>query len=76
MKKHLFDVKNRLLKNIIPVYLLAGFVTIYFGLCLILVYSNIVRTYETLLTYDLCIRNTDLRFHLVSCYKKHFSGLK
>ena len=41
MKKHFID------KN------LAGFVTFYFALCLILVYSNIVRTYETLLTYDL-----------------------
>ena len=35
-------------------------------------YSNIVKTYEVLLTYDLRIRNTDPRFHLVSCYKKHF----
>ena len=25
-----------------------------------------------LLTYNLHIRNTDPRFHLVSCYKKHF----
>ena len=25
-----------------------------------------------LLTYNLRIRNTDPRFHLVSCYKKHF----
>ena len=41
MKKHFID------KN------LAGFVAFYFALCLILVYSNIVRTYETLLTYDL-----------------------
>ena len=32
---------------------LAGFVTFYFALCIILVYSNIVRTYEMLLTYDL-----------------------
>ena len=29
-----------------------------------------------LLTYNLRIRNTDPRFHLVSCYKKHFLGLK
>ena len=28
--------------------------------------------YEMLLTYDLRIRNSDPRFHLVSCYKKHF----
>ena len=51
---------------------LAGFVTFYFALCLILVYSNIVRTYEMLLTYNLHIRNTDPCFHLVSCYGKHF----
>ena len=51
---------------------LADFVTFYFALCLILVYSNIVRTYETLLTYDLRMRNTDPRFHLVSSYEKHF----
>ena len=36
----------------------------------------IVRTYEMLLTYNLRIRNTDPRFHLVMCYKKHFLGLK
>ena len=60
MKKHIVN------KN------LAGFVTFYFVLCLILVYSNIVKTYETLLTYyDLCVRNTDPHFHLVSSYKKH-----
>ena len=59
MKKH-FD------KN------LADFVAFYFALCLISVYSNIVRTYETLLTYDLRIRNTDPCFHLVSSYKKYF----
>ena len=51
---------------------LAGLVTFYFALCLRLVHSNIVRTYERLLTYDHCIRNTDPRSHLVSCYKKHF----
>ena len=51
---------------------LAGFFTFYFALCFILVYSNIVKTYETLLTYDLHIRNTDPRFHLVSFKKKHF----
>ena len=39
---------------------LAGFVTFYFALCFISVYSNIVKTYETLLIYDLHIRNTDL----------------
>ena len=55
---------------------LAAFVTFHFALCLKLVYSNIVRTYETLLTYDLYIRNTDPRFNLVSYYKKHFLGLK
>ena len=38
-----------------------------------LVYSDIVMTYETLLTYDVRIRNTtDPRFHLVLCYRKHF----
>ena len=52
MKKHFIGVKN-----------LENFVTFYFSLCLILVYSNIVRTYETLLTYELRIRNTDPRFH-------------
>ena len=41
---------------------LAGFVAFYFALCLILVYSNIVKRCETLLTYDLCIRHTDPRF--------------
>ena len=49
---------------------LADLVTFYFALkslCLILVHSNIVKTYETLLTYDLYIRNTDPRFHLVLC---------
>ena len=51
---------------------LAGFVTFYFALCLILVYSNIVKTYEMLLTYNIHIRNTDPCFHLVSCYEKHF----
>ena len=51
---------------------LAGFVTFYFALCVILAYSNIVRTYEMLLTYDLHIENTDPCFHLVSCYEKHF----
>ena len=60
MKKHFFN------KN------LAGFFTFYFVLCLILVYSNIVKTHEILLTYDLRVRNTDPRFHLVSCYEKHF----
>ena len=30
------------------------------------------KTYETLLTYDLRIRNTDPSFQLVSCYEKHF----
>ena len=35
-------------------------------------YSNIVRIYETLSTYDLDMRNTETRFDLVSCYKKHF----
>ena len=39
-------------------------------------YSNNVTTYEMLLIYDLRIRNTDLCFHLVSCYKKRFLGLK
>ena len=48
---------------------------ILFGLVsYLLVNSNIVKTYETLLTYDFLIRNTDPRFHLVSCYKKHFWG--
>ena len=60
MKKHYIEAKN-----------FTGFVTL-FALCLILVYSNIVRTYETLLTYDLRIRNTDPCFHLFLCYKKHF----
>ena len=43
-------------------------------LCLVSYISvlNIVKTYETLLTYDLRIKNTDPHFHLVSCYKKHF----
>ena len=56
MKKHFIEAKT-----------FGGFVTFY---CL--VKSNIVRTYEMLLTYNLRIRNTDPRFHLVSCYKKHF----
>ena len=43
-------------------------------ICFVL--PNIVRTYEMLLTYNLRIRNTDPRFHLVLCYKKHFLGLK
>ena len=47
MKKHLIR------KN------LAGFVTFYFALCLILVYSNIIKIYERLLAYDLLIRNAD-----------------
>ena len=51
MKKHVIN------KN------LAGFVTFHCALCLTLVYSNIVKTYETLLTYDLHIRNTDPHFH-------------
>ena len=51
---------------------LAGFVTFYFALCLILMYINIVRTYETLLTQDLRIRNTEPPFDLASCNKKHF----
>ena len=50
---------------------LAGFVTFYFAL-FCLACSNIVRTYEMLLTYDLHIRNTDPCFHFVSCYEKHF----
>ena len=29
-----------------------------------------------LLSYNLRIRNTDPRLHIVSCYKKHFLGLK
>ena len=45
---------------------LAGFVSFYFALCLILVYSNIVKTYEMLLNCELRIRNTDPHFHLVS----------
>ena len=64
MKKHFIEAKT-----------FTGFVTFSFALCLISVYSNIVRTYEILLTYDLRIRNTDPCFHLVSCYKKHFLGL-
>ena len=51
---------------------LADFVTFYFALCLILVYSKIVKACEMLLTNNLHIRNTDPCFHLVSCYKKHF----
>ena len=51
---------------------LAGFVTFYFASCPILVYSNNVKTYETLLTYNLRLRNTDPRVRLVSCHKKHF----
>ena len=65
MKKHFIEAKN-----------FYWFCHILFALCLILVYSNIVRTYETLLTYDLRIRNTDPCFHLVLCYKKQFLGLK
>ena len=71
------EVKCYLKKLVEPILLLvfnnifAGFVTFYFALCLILAYSNIVRTYEMLLTYDLHMRNTDPCFHLVSCYKKH-----
>ena len=61
MKKHFTD------KN------LAGFVTFYFALYLILVHSNIARTYETLWnTINLHIRNTDPRFHSASWYKIHF----
>ena len=51
---------------------LAGFVTFHFALCLTLASSNIVKTYESLLTYDLRIKGTDPRFHLVLCYKIHF----
>ena len=47
------NMKKRFINNN-----LAGFVTFYFALCLRLVYSNIVKTYETLLTYDVRIRNT------------------
>ena len=61
IKKHFIEVKN-----------LAGFITFYCALCPILVCSGIVRTYETLLTYDLGIRNTGPRLQLVSCYIKHF----
>ena len=55
MKKHFIN------KN------LAGFVTFYFALCYILVYSNIVKTYQSLLTYD-------FRLTLVSTesQEKHF----
>ena len=45
---------------------LAGFVTCYFALCLTLVHLNTVKTYKRLR-----VRNTDPRFHLVSCDKKH-----
>ena len=37
--------------------------------CVLLVYSNTERTYET---YNLRIRNTDARLHLVSCYNKPY----
>ena len=40
--------------------------------CVLLVNSNIERTYEMLLTCNRRIRNTDPRFHLVSCSKKYF----
>ena len=65
MKKHFIEVKNNLLES-----------TSRISLCLMLAYSNIARTYETLLTYDLRIRNTDLCFHLVSCHQKYFLSLK
>ena len=53
---------------------LPGFVTFYFALCLRLVYSNIVRTHEAILTYDLYIRNTGPRFHLDLGYTDTFSS--
>ena len=65
MKKHFIEVKHHLLKSI------NLNITI-----IILMYSNFARTYETLLTYDLRIRNTDPCFQSVSCYKKQFLGLK
>ena len=39
-------------------------------------YSNIVRTYETLLTYDLRIGNTDPRFHFVmrNIFRSHLKN--
>ena len=46
---------------------LAGFAS-----CIILVYLNVVRTNETLLTYDLRIRKAGPHFHFVLYYKKHF----
>ena len=58
MKKYFIAVSN-----------LAGFVTFHFALYLILAYSVIVRTCETILTHDLRVRNTGPRFHLVSCYR-------
>ena len=41
---------------------LAGFVAFYFALCLISMYSNTVRTYETL-------------FNLQPSYKKHWPSI-
>ena len=59
----ILDLKDHFSASLIKK--LADFVTLYFALCLILMHSNIVKTYETLLTYDLCIRNTDPHFHLL-----------
>ena len=60
MKKHFIEAKN-----------FGCFVTFYLP-CVI----KHVRTYEMLLINNLRINNTDSRFHLVSCYKKHIVGLK
>ena len=51
MKKHFTKAKN-----------FGGLVTFCLP-CVI----KLVRTHELLLTYNLRIRNTDPRFHLVSC---------
>ena len=72
VKCYLMAKREKNMKNHVINRNLAGFITFYFSLCLILVYSNIVKTYETLLIYDLHLRKNYPRFHLVSCYKKHF----
>ena len=59
MKKHFIEAKN-----------FGGFVTFYLP-CVMKHCKDIWM----LLTDSLHIRNTDPRFHLVSCYKKHFRSL-
>ena len=60
MKKHFIEVKK-----------FDWFCHILFCFVSYISVLNIVRTYETLLTYDFRIRNTDPLFHLLLCYVKN-----